>query len=170
MFREAGGLSTSSRDDGVRALNRLAAESPAGESGHGRAALNVGILGSEMEDHIHIPIAVDIFERRVYRRGLRPGCAESNCRRVYARSAKLCVRQYGYRNHAVAARVYAVRNALGLNVNQRKRAYFDTERARIIIGVPFIHLKAYRACEVRGQNRDERPRAAARADDLNGIA
>src|SRR5438093_11791803 len=81
-------LLTPHRLDGIRALNGLPAKGLSCEGRGGIPAYNTRILSLEVEDHISVPVSVDILQGRLHRRSLSTVRTKADCSLVYGRGIK----------------------------------------------------------------------------------
>src|SRR5438876_1105945 len=112
------GLLTPHRLEGIRALNGLPAKGLSCDGGGGIPAYNTRILSLEVEDHISVPVSVDILQGRLHRRSLSAVWTKADCSLVYSGGIKSIRSQDGHRDHPFGSGVDAVREGARLDVDR----------------------------------------------------
>src|SRR5439155_8372069 len=110
-------LLTPHRLDGIRALNGLPAKGLSCEGRRGIPAYNTRILSLEVENHISVPVSVDILQGRLHRRSLSAVWTKADCSRVYSGGIKGIRSQDGHWDHPFASGFDAVREGARLDVD-----------------------------------------------------
>ena len=110
-------LLTPHRLDGIRALNGLPAKGLSREGGEGIPAYNTRILSLEVEDHISVPVSIDILQGRLHRRSLSTVWTKADCSLVYSGGIKGIRSQDGHWDHPFGSGVDAVREGARLDVD-----------------------------------------------------
>lgn len=140
------------------------------EGGGGNPTYNTRVLGIEVEDHVRIPISVDILQGRLHWSRLGAGWAKQHCGWVYSGSIEGVSRPDCHRDYPIASRVDAVRKTSRFDVDGDRNLLTLARATRVEDGLDFrrrectleyLHL-IYQAIQAE-------PFGAADSQRCNGI-
>ena len=123
-------LLTTYRVDGIRSFDCLSPLGLPRDRGGGISTSNARTLGIEVQDHVGVPIAINILQGRLHWSSLSAGGAKADRGRVNGGGIESGSCQDGYRDYPFALRMCVKVRYYGLWSRTRRR---DLDRARELL-------------------------------------